>query len=184
MAQKVQILLTDDLDGREAEETVSFDLDGSSYEIDLSAKNAAKLRKVLGPYLVAGRRAGGAGRRAGQGRGRRANAGGINPTEVREWARANNVDVNDRGRVPASVIAQYREAMGKLRIARSIVLCRSLSRGMPSCLPIRGVHSGVGGELRVQAAIRVAGAGSQGSSASARVMASRAVRPWFAAESR
>ena len=140
MAQKVQILLTDDLDGREAEETVSFGLDGSSYEIDLSAKNAAKLRKVLGPYLTAGRKAGLAGRRAGQGRGRRANAGGINPTEVREWARANNVDVNDRGRVPASVIAQYREAMGKLRIPGR--RARGSTRPGPACPgPPRGAFT-------------------------------------------
>lgn len=113
MAQKVQVLFTDDLDGGEAEGTVSFGLDGTTYEIDLSSANANKLRKALGPYLAAARKAGGPARRAGQARGRRANAGGINPTEVREWAKANNVDVNDRGRVPASVIAQYREATGK-----------------------------------------------------------------------
>jgi hypothetical protein len=113
MAQRVQVLFTDDLDGGEAEGTVSFGLDGTTYEIDLSAGNASKLRKVLGPYLAAGRKAGGPGRRAGQGRGRRPVSGGINPVEVREWAKANNVDVNDRGRVPASVITRYREATGK-----------------------------------------------------------------------
>jgi hypothetical protein len=109
MAQKIQVLFTDDLDGGEAEGTVSFGLDGTSYEIDLSAQNAAKLRKALGSYLAAGRKVGGQARR----RGRRPAAGGINPVEVREWAKANNIDVNDRGRVPASVIARYREATGK-----------------------------------------------------------------------
>ncbi|MBV9856016.1 MAG: Lsr2 family protein [Streptosporangiaceae bacterium] len=112
MAQKVEILFTDDLDGGEAEGTVSFGLDGATYEIDLSTANAAKLRTVLGPYVAAGRKVGGSARRAGQGRARRAGSGGVNPTEVREWAKANNVEVNDRGRVPASVIAQYREATG------------------------------------------------------------------------
>jgi len=112
MAQKVQVLFTDDLDGSEAEGTVSFALDGTAYEIDLSTQNAAKLRSVLGPYTSAARKAGGASRRAGQGRTRRA-AGGVNPVEVREWAKTNGIDVNDRGRVPASVIARYREATGK-----------------------------------------------------------------------
>ena len=113
MAQKVQVLFTDDLDGGEAEGTVAFGLDGASYEIDLSTVNAEKLRSVLGPYVAAARKAGGGSRRPGQGRGRRAASSGVNPTEVREWAKANNINVNDRGRVPASVIAQYREAVGK-----------------------------------------------------------------------
>jgi hypothetical protein len=111
MAQKVQVLFTDDLDGSEAEGTVSFALDGTAYEIDLSTQNAGKLRTALGPYLAAARKAG-AGRRPGPGRARRA-AGGIDPVQVREWAKANNIDVNDRGRVPASVIARYREATAK-----------------------------------------------------------------------
>jgi hypothetical protein len=118
MAQKVQVLFTDDLDGGEADGTVSFALDGTVYEIDLSAKNAAELRKTLEPYLAAARKAGGSARRASQGRGRRA-AAGINPAQVREWAKASNIEVNDRGRVPESVIAQYRQATGKLDLDAS-----------------------------------------------------------------
>lgn len=56
MAQKVQILLLDDLDGTDAEETVEFGLDGHKYEIDLNGKNSEKLRKALAPFIDAGRR--------------------------------------------------------------------------------------------------------------------------------
>lgn len=55
MARKVQILLEDDLDGSVADETVSFALDGTSYEIDLSKPNALRLREALAPYVAAGR---------------------------------------------------------------------------------------------------------------------------------
>ena len=67
MAQKVQTLLIDDLDGGEAETTVRFGLDGTEYEIDLSAKNADALRKALARYVDAARRApGAAARRPGR----------------------------------------------------------------------------------------------------------------------
>ena len=59
MAQKVQVLLVDDLDGGEADETVSFSLDGIEYDIDLSANNAAGLRKVLAEFVESGRRVAG-----------------------------------------------------------------------------------------------------------------------------
>jgi hypothetical protein len=105
MAQKVHIVLEDDLDGSEATETVSFALDGSSYEIDLNADNAGKLRDALALYIGHGRKVtGGAGRR---GRRSAANAGGTSAKEVREWARANGHDVPDRGRIPAEVRSAY-----------------------------------------------------------------------------
>ena len=56
MAQKVQTLFVDDLDGSEAEGTVRFGLDGTDYEIDLNAKNARQLRDALARYVAAGRR--------------------------------------------------------------------------------------------------------------------------------
>ncbi|MFC1408944.1 Lsr2 family protein [Streptacidiphilus sp. N1-12] len=104
MAQKVVIELSDDLDGSEAVETVTFALDGRSYEIDLSEKNAGKLRKSLVPYVEAGRRQGGARRgpkRIAVGNDR------PNPVEVRAWAAAQGIDVAPRGRVPAEVIEKY-----------------------------------------------------------------------------
>ena len=110
MAQKVQTLLIDDIDGSEAEGTVRFGLDGTSYEIDLNAAHAAELRGALARFITAGRKVPRAGsRRAG----RRAAASGIDATQVRQWARSQGMEVKDRGRVSARIIAQYREATGK-----------------------------------------------------------------------
>ncbi len=105
MAQRVHVVLEDDLDGSSADETVMFGLDGANYEVDLSAKNAAKLRESLAQYVAVGRRAQTRGRRAGRGR-----AAGTNASEVREWARANGFEVSDRGRVPAEVKTAYEAA--------------------------------------------------------------------------
>ncbi len=57
MAQKIQTLLVDDIDGSEAESTVRFGLDGTSYEIDLSAAHATELRGALARFVTAGRKA-------------------------------------------------------------------------------------------------------------------------------
>ena len=109
MAQKIQILFIDDLDGSEAEGTVRFGLDGAEYEIDLNAEHAQALRDALARYVQAARRAGGGTRRPARG-GRRATAGGPDSTEVREWAKAQGIEVKDRGRVPAEVIARFKAA--------------------------------------------------------------------------
>ena len=105
-------MLVDDLDGGEAEGTVRFGLDGAEYEIDLSAEHAEALRAALAPFIGAARRSPAAGRRPARG-GRRAGASGLDTTEVREWARAQGIEVKDRGRVPAEVIARFKEATGK-----------------------------------------------------------------------
>ncbi len=112
VAQKVQVLLVDDLDGGEADETVTFALDGVSYEIDLASDNADKLRKLLSPYVESGRKTGG---RAGRGRGRggRAGSGGgtsQDTAKIRAWAKDNGFEVNDRGRVPATIRTAYEKA--------------------------------------------------------------------------
>jgi hypothetical protein len=98
MAQKVNIILVDDLDGSEADETVSFALDGTSYEIDLNEKNAAKLRDALSGYI-------GHARRVSTTRKRKSSASTSGPSarELRDWARSNGYEVSDRGRVPAEV---------------------------------------------------------------------------------
>ena len=108
MAQKVNIVLVDDIDGSEATETVSFGLDGTTYEIDLNDKNAAKLRDALATYVGHGRKVGSAPRR-----GRRSSAAAANgpsAKEIRDWARANGHDVPDRGRVSAEVREAYDKA--------------------------------------------------------------------------
>lgn len=108
MAQRVQILLEDDLDGGKADETVTFGLDGSTYEVDLSSSNAKKLREALAPYVGAGRKVTARGRRAGGGRGRK--GGASSASDIRAWARENGYEVSDRGRVPAEVRAAYEAA--------------------------------------------------------------------------
>ena len=112
MAQKIQVLLIDDLDGGDAEGTVRFGLDGVEYEIDLSAEHAEALRRALAPFVGAARRSPAAGRRPARG-GRRAGAGGLDTTEVREWARAQGIEVKDRGRLPAEVVTRFRAATGR-----------------------------------------------------------------------
>jgi hypothetical protein len=111
MAQKVHIILEDDLDGSEATETVSFALDGTSYEIDLNSDNAEKLRDALAVYIGHGRKVTGGGRRGG---GRRTAAaaanGGTSAKEIRDWARSNGYDVPERGRIPADVRSAYEAA--------------------------------------------------------------------------
>jgi hypothetical protein len=106
MAQKVQVLLVDDLDGGEASETVSFSLDGVSYEIDLSSNNAGKLRKDLAAYIDHARKASGAGRR----RRSRTGPGRERSAEIRSWAKQRGYKVNERGRIPAAIVAEYESA--------------------------------------------------------------------------
>lgn len=110
MAQKTQVVLVDDLDGGDAEESVSFALDGASYEIDLSAGNAEGLREALAPYVGHARRV--------SGRGGRTRASAVRPTtgrradlsEVRVWARENGYEISDRGRISGDVIEAYEAA--------------------------------------------------------------------------
>jgi len=116
MAQKVQVLLVDDLDGGEASETVSFAIDGTSYEIDLSARNAEQLRDAVAKYVGAARRAGrssgGSTGRSSSGRSR----GGSAPMDrdqaaaIRSWAKKQGLKVSDRGRIPATIIEQYNQS--------------------------------------------------------------------------
>jgi Lsr2 len=131
--QKIQTLFIDDIDGTEAEGTVSFGIDGTFYEIDLNAANAAALRDAYQPYLSAARRT-----RAGAPRrnrrpprpapqppvskpaippapnGVRPSANGssqpVSNEEVRAWAKARNLPVKDRGRIAAEVVAEFRSA--------------------------------------------------------------------------
>jgi hypothetical protein len=112
VAQKIQTFLIDDLDGSEAEGTVRFGLDGTENEIDLNAEHAQALRDARARYVRAARRAGGSARRPVRG-GRRAPAGGVNNTKVREGAKAQGIEVKDRGRVPAEVVARFKAATGQ-----------------------------------------------------------------------
>jgi Lsr2 len=112
VAQKIQTLFIDDLDGSAAEGTVRFGLDGTEYEIDLNEQHARQLREALANYVSAARRANGAARRPGRA-GRRPAASGLNTTEVREWAKAQGMEVKDRGRVPAELVVKFKAATGQ-----------------------------------------------------------------------
>ena len=126
MAKQVITLLTDDLDGGEADRTVEFGLDGVNYTIDLSEKNAGKLRKALDPFLNAATRVGrsgvaatarraapaGAGRRGAASGGRAAPAGTGRASRdqnqaIREWANKNGYEVSERGRIPSHIVEAY-----------------------------------------------------------------------------
>ncbi|MBK8468523.1 MAG: Lsr2 family protein [Candidatus Phosphoribacter sp.] len=109
MAKRVQVVLEDDIDGSPAVETVSFGIDGVSYEIDLSAANAAKLRDQLASWVGVAQRTGGrraVGRRTSRGSNR------SDVSAVRAWARANGHSINERGRVPAAIQVAYDKAHG------------------------------------------------------------------------
>lgn len=109
MAQKVEVLLVDDIDGGEADETVSFSLDGITYEIDLSKENAAKLRKEFEPFVAHARKARKVGARPARGTARTAGTR-ERSAEIREWAKSQGIKVNERGRIPREVIERYESA--------------------------------------------------------------------------
>ncbi|MGO4188589.1 histone-like nucleoid-structuring protein Lsr2 [Pseudarthrobacter sp. TAF60_1] len=109
MAKKTIVLLEDDIDGSEANETVSFALDGSEYEIDLNEGHANELREALARFTNAGRKvAGGRGRSAA--RTRSSSSGGPDAKAVRLWAAENGIQVNTRGRIQGDVVEKYEAA--------------------------------------------------------------------------
>jgi Lsr2 len=112
MAQKVQTILIDDLDGSQADSTVRFGLDGTDYEIDLNAEHAHQLQDALVRYVNAARRIGNAARQPAR-TARKAPASGLNTTKVREWAKAQGIDVKDRGRIPAELVVKFKAATEK-----------------------------------------------------------------------
>ena len=103
MAQKVQVVLVDDLDGSAADETVAFSLDGTSYEIDLNSAHAQELRDAIAPWISAGRRMTARRPASRARRGASTPAASSDAAEVRAWAKANDIEVPDRGRIPAKV---------------------------------------------------------------------------------
>jgi hypothetical protein len=109
MAQRIQTLFIDDIDGGEAAGTVRFALDGVDYEIDLSTEHAGELHTALGKYIGHARKADGTPKRAPRGR---RTARSVDTTTVRQWAREQGYDIKDRGRVPADLVAKYQAATG------------------------------------------------------------------------
>jgi hypothetical protein len=108
MAQKTVVVMTDDLTGGEASQTIHFSLDNADYVIDLNDKNATALRAEFEKYIEAGRRHRGEGGSAKPKRGAvRGPASGVDTAAVREWARANGHEVSERGRVSKKIIEAY-----------------------------------------------------------------------------
>jgi Lsr2 len=104
MSSKMITLIEDDLDGTQATETVRFAIDGVEYEIDLSDRNANRLRNSLSDFISHGRKVGGR-------RGRRSVAvDGVDNKAVRAWAKSAGVAISSRGRISADVVEQYRRA--------------------------------------------------------------------------
>ncbi|MDX6212451.1 MAG: hypothetical protein QOF82_1538 [Frankiales bacterium] len=121
MAQRVQVLLVCDVhddDATPGTETISFSLDGTNYEIDVCDEHAVDLREAVAPYVGAGRRISGArsgGRRAAVAPSRavaRPAAGSDRQRagDIRAWAKAQGLNVNERGRIPATIVEQYQAA--------------------------------------------------------------------------
>ena len=104
MATKIAVALEDDLDGGPADETVRFAVGGSQYEIDLNKKNARAFRKQLAPFVEHARKAGRGQRRP------RPSSSRQRSGDIRAWAKHQGIAVSGRGRIPASVVAQYDEA--------------------------------------------------------------------------
>ena len=105
MAIKTITILEDDLDGTEAEETITFTIDGVTYEIDLNATHAEELRTAIAPYAKAGRKTKGSTRRSKRPGNQETQ---INTAEVREWAKKQGLPVSGRGRVQADIIEKYK----------------------------------------------------------------------------
>lgn len=99
MAQRVQVVLLDDIDGGSADETVKFSVEGASYEIDLSTVHAAEFRAAVAPWLKAARKV--SGRTTGRA------VANSDTSKIRAWAKSTGRKVSERGRISAEVRAAY-----------------------------------------------------------------------------
>jgi hypothetical protein len=107
MAQKVQVMLLCDLDDGDvdAEETLQFSLGSTAYEVDVCAKHAQQIRDGLEPFVGHARKVGGASRSRQRTTGNRQDT-----ASIRSWAKGHGIQINERGRIPASVVKEYEAA--------------------------------------------------------------------------
>ncbi|GAA4911647.1 Lsr2 protein [Stackebrandtia albiflava] len=118
MAQRVQVILVDDLDGGQAEETVKFGLDGFAYEIDLSHEHAGTLREALADYVNVARKLGrySVSAKAGTTNTPPKSRAPIDREQnkaIREWAARVGKKISDRGRIAQSIVDEYNASAGK-----------------------------------------------------------------------
>ncbi|MCM2429340.1 histone-like nucleoid-structuring protein Lsr2 [Streptomyces sp. RKAG337] len=109
MAQKIVTIYTDDLTGKESSDagTHTFAVDGVAYEIDLGPDSYDKLLDALAPFIKAGHKVG---RTRGASGPRKSGPVNNDTADIRAWAKDNGYDVNDRGRVSATVRDAYEAA--------------------------------------------------------------------------
>jgi hypothetical protein len=111
VAQKVETVFIDDLDGSTADTTIRFGLDGAEYEIDLSTAHADELRKATAQFIGAGRKVSSSARRTTRSSTRRSPASSEpSSSEVRDWAKSRGYDVKERGRIPAGLVVKFQAA--------------------------------------------------------------------------
>jgi hypothetical protein len=117
VAKRTISMLIDDLDGGDADETVTFGIDGVQYQIDLSAKNATKMREALARYVDAGMRVGRSPRptaRPTTERGRVPAAVDRDQNRaIRAWAQSKGIEVSDRGRIKQEIVDRYHAEAGR-----------------------------------------------------------------------
>jgi hypothetical protein len=117
MAKRVIHELIDDINGQPADESLTFGLDGVQYEIDLTSKNATKLRDALAPFVAAGSKVGRGGVGVGRGRDGRGRAPARSDREanqaIRDWAKSHNIEVSDRGRIKQDIVDRYHAEAGR-----------------------------------------------------------------------
>jgi hypothetical protein len=111
VAQKVETVFIDDLDGSKADTTIRFGLDGSDFEIDLNTTHADEFRKTAERYIEAGRKVSSGARRSTRGSARRTStSSGPSSSEVRDWAKSQGLEVKERGRIPAELVVKFQAA--------------------------------------------------------------------------
>jgi Lsr2 len=111
VAQRIETVFIDDLDGSEANTTIRFGLDGAEFEIDLNTAHADEFRKTAEQYMEAGRKVSGGARRTARSSARRgAASSGPSSSEVRDWAKGHGYDVKERGRIPAELVVKFQAA--------------------------------------------------------------------------
>lgn len=108
MARRTMLILEDDLDATPAQHQVAFTFEGVSYEIDLNEEHYAELQEAMAPWISHARRV--SGRRTSSRRSPSSSDSEASATAIREWARSQNMEISDRGRVPANIRTAYEQA--------------------------------------------------------------------------
>lgn len=109
MAQKIVTLRISDISGEDlgdGGQSINFSVGNTGYVIDLSDKEVEKFFNVLKPYVDNAQKTSGRGVR----RSRASSGSDVDPKAVRSWAAANNVEVSDRGRIPADIVEKFKAA--------------------------------------------------------------------------